>query len=284
MDISSDPPPDGFYRTRRKKWAYMKIADGKMSYHETGKEVFDGVEVKLGEFDTAEQSIKDLTGKEKYNLKLIIYYDKKHPDRKIDKFGVISDDRERLFFVNNANKAEVDVSERITEEEAAEIERSGLDPIAAPPGPYILQPSLPGRLIWLTGAAGAGKSTSAQLLARHHGFVYYEVDCFRQLRNPFIPLDVPNPTMVQDAQRVLGGEGAEERKEVSHAVSGLWEKCLQRQELTAREWEDMERFHGLLCQDVLAQRRRIGGDWALAGCVPHRRMRDVVRSVSRVGL
>merc|ERR1719204_1948885 len=34
-----------------------------------------------------------------------------------------------------------------------------------------------------------GKSTSAQILARDHGYVYYEADAFGGMLNPFNPLD-----------------------------------------------------------------------------------------------
>ena len=43
------------------------------------------------------------------------------------------------------------------------------DPVAAPDCPYPLRPGLQGKLIWLTGLPGTGKSTSAQLLSRDHG-------------------------------------------------------------------------------------------------------------------
>ena len=85
------------------------------------------------------------------------------------------------------------------------------DPISAPPGPYKVQPQVKGRFLWINGAPGLGKSTTAQLLARekgiikivliifHHlfvGFVYYEMDCFFALRNPYIPPVGDNPTML----------------------------------------------------------------------------------------
>ena len=66
-------------------------------------------------------------------------------------------------------------------------------------------PSLSGKLIWLTGAPGLGKSTSAQILGRDHGFVYYEVDCFLHLKNPYVPLTASNPTMAQTRQKILTG-------------------------------------------------------------------------------
>ena len=50
-----------------------------------------------------------------------------------------------------------------------------------------------------------GKSTSAQLLGRNHGYVYYEGDCFGGLKNPFNTLDSDNPTMDQIKMRNLKG-------------------------------------------------------------------------------
>ena len=43
------------------------------------------------------------------------------------------------------------------------------DPIEAPPGPYLIQPDNQGKLLWITGSPGVGKSTSAQLLGRKKG-------------------------------------------------------------------------------------------------------------------
>ena len=63
-----------------------------------------------------------------------------------------------------------------------------------------------------------GKSTSAQLLARKHGYVFYEGDCFFTMRlhfandccdqlhfprNPFIPVDSKDPSLDQLKQRKL---------------------------------------------------------------------------------
>ena len=62
-----------------------------------------------------------------------------------------------------------------------------------------------GKLIWLCGAPGLGKSTSAQMLGRDHGFVYYEADCFLHLKNPYIPLTAENPTLAQIRQKILKG-------------------------------------------------------------------------------
>ena len=109
---------------------------------------------------------------------------------------------------------------KITEEEKIAIDND-FDPIEAPPGPYKVQPDvpgiqenqrtfiftflIPGKIIWLSGAPGMGKSTTAQLLARKNGFVYYEADCFMALKNPYIALDVDNPSLASQSQKPLKG-------------------------------------------------------------------------------
>ena len=74
--------------------------------------------------------------------------------------------------------------------------------------------------LWFTGAPGLGKSTWPQLLAKHHGYVYYEADCFLNFKNPYmyIPVDVPDPSMALFNQKSLKGEGLERRKEVCGKV------------------------------------------------------------------
>ena len=63
-----------------------------------------------------------------------------------------------------------------------------------------------GKLVWLSGSPGMGKSTSAQYLAKDHGFVYYEADAFGLLLNPFNTLESDNPSLATSSQRVLKGE------------------------------------------------------------------------------
>merc|ERR1711990_397457 len=111
----------------------------------------------------------------------------------------------------------VSTLEWVNEEEAERLANDG-DPMDAPPSHYKVEPGRQGRLIWITGPPGLGKSTSAQLLSRDHGYVYYEADCFFGLRNPYIPPDVENPTMAQGRQRKLVGEGAAERKQTIEAM------------------------------------------------------------------
>ena len=50
-----------------------------------------------------------------------------------------------------------------------------------------------------------GKSTSAQILGRDNGYVYYEADTFGLMKNPFVNLNADNPTIAQFSQKKLKG-------------------------------------------------------------------------------
>ena len=64
-------------------------------------------------------------------------------------------------------------------------------------------PGKKGRIYWLSGPPGAGKSTACQLLGREEGFVYYEADAMMGFNNPFVPTDVDSPSVAHIRQKSL---------------------------------------------------------------------------------
>ena len=50
-----------------------------------------------------------------------------------------------------------------------------------------------------------GKSTSAQILARDHGFVYYEADAFGLMKNPFIDVNAAEASLATTKQKGIKG-------------------------------------------------------------------------------
>ena len=121
--------------------------------------------------------------------------------------------------------------------------------------------SIAGRILWFTGGPGTGKSSTAQLLARDCGYVYYEADCFSQARNPFVSLTAEEPSNTQVAQRKLKGPGLEERVEMFTLFGDLLGK------ITAGLPYDNEvgaKFMEGMARDIKQQKERIGGNWAVA--------------------
>ena len=78
------------------------------------------------------------------------------------------------------------------------------EPLDSPTCPHVkVQPEKQGKLFWLSGPPGSGKSTTCQLMARKCNFVYYEADCTMVFVNPFVDPDVDNPTMAAFQQKPL---------------------------------------------------------------------------------
>eukprot|EP00090_Calanus_glacialis_P002740 TRINITY_DN12044_c0_g1_i3.p1 TRINITY_DN12044_c0_g1~~TRINITY_DN12044_c0_g1_i3.p1 ORF type:complete len:331 (+),score=83.34 TRINITY_DN12044_c0_g1_i3:73-993(+) len=224
------------------------------------------VAIEYGEFGEADPKISETTGQSTYNAEVTVTND----GATFKERGVITENGVKLTTKSMMGICEY---EWITEEEAAELQADG-DPIDAPPAPYKLQPENQGRLLWFTGPPGLGKSTSAQLLARNHGYVYYEADCFVRYKNPYIPVDVPDPSMAQWNQTPLEGEGLERRKEVSEKFMKEFGSFLRGD----YDKDVFVEFYELLCQDIIRERQRIGGDWVIASCVVTQDIRNIIRS------
>ena len=77
---------------------------------------------------------------------------------------------------------------------------SFLEPICE----YNIQPENQGKLIWLTGSPGAGKSTVGHLMSKELDYVFYEGDSSDAFLNPFIPSNISgNPTKQAFRQKPL---------------------------------------------------------------------------------
>ena len=72
---------DGYYKSLLNKCSYIKITGEKVSSHETGREVFDRMAVQLGEFGPAGEKIRELTGKQNYNINMVMFWDKDDPEK-----------------------------------------------------------------------------------------------------------------------------------------------------------------------------------------------------------
>jgi len=185
-------------------YSYILVNGSKAMVKDSGA---TEIEMKIfpGDFGETAPKVAEKTGKSSYNLEFHYTF-----GQEMRELAVVSDDGKNIVTKGLAGISELQWA---TKEEITALENEG-DPIEAPPGPYKLQPNVKGKFLWITGPPGLGKSTSAQLLCKLHGYVYYESDCFDGCKNPYIPPDVENPSMAQLMQRPLKGEGLEERKKI----------------------------------------------------------------------
>jgi len=186
---------------------------------------------------------------------------------------VLVEEGTKFYFKSSIKTMLVGFLQWATPEEAEERAAKG-DPIEAPPNHYKLEPERQGRLVWMTGAPGLGKSTTAQLLSREHGYVFYEGDCFFGGRNPYIPSGVPEATLAQLKQAKLVGEGAKQRQEMVRKVNQEFIKMLAGEE---HDQEVMVEGYRAMCADIKRERARMGGDWAVCCVLLTREIRDIVR-------
>jgi len=222
--------------------------------------------ITFGDFGKADPEVVEASGHSKYNVEMRYEAFGQSP---VD-HGVMNPTGQKMTFKTMFG---LWTWEWITAEEAERLANDG-DPILEPVCPYKIQPEKQGKLFWITGPPGLGKSTSAQLLAGKHGYVFYEGDCFFTLRNPYIPVDSKDASMDQMKQRKLVGDGADERRAIAAKGSKAHELRCAGEEF---EEKDLEDSFQAMCEDIMRERKRIGGDWAVACVLDYKKLRQLVR-------
>ena len=169
-------------------------------------------------------------------------------------------------------KGSVDLLEWMSEEEFVNFINSG-DPADAPPNNYKIQPENQGKLIWISGAPGLGKSTSGLFLGKKAGYVYYEADAFMAHVNPYVPTDVEEPTIATFNQNFLKGVPQHRIDTVADGTSNF----MGMMEGKDYDSKSLCKFYSLMSEDIANEQRRMGGDFAVAHAVPARKFRDHIR-------
>merc|ERR1719320_1584549 len=264
---------EGYYKAVGTFYHVLKNEKGKFTAS-TSSGTEHPVMVEYGDFGAAHPEVQRRSGMANYNIKITLRLSEENQGRPLEghEYGIVYDGGRFAALKGTPVFASL---EKITEEELEEI-RNDFDQIEAPPGPYKLQPEKPGRIVWLTGSPVMGKSTTAQLLARGHGYVYYEADCFGSLRNPYVPLDVADPSMGQMYQKILKGPGMEERLALMKRLGPVWDNLM-----TGKEYdkEAMLEYYRHLAADIAREKTRIGGDFAIAHVLLSAEVRAAVRQV-----
>jgi len=231
---------------------------------------YDGITgtIKYGSFGETSAGVKEATGAETYNVDINLW------GGKLLRKGVVSEDGKTITGPHTMGAPQPVVGRWIDQEglKALLDDREDTHDMACP---YPKDPEKPGKLFWLSGPPGAGKSTTAQLIAKNHGYVYFEADCFMNQVNPYIPLDVAEPSLAQMDQKCVRGL-SKEALTIVFKGQDEFPKFAEGKEFDRKL---MEKWYTEMAKDILKEKKKIGGSWVAAQAVPHRSHREVIRKV-----
>ena len=148
-----------------------------------------------GTYKETPKDIEKKTGADHFNLEI------KYLDGTFTLYGVVSEDGKSVVFLNMSGK--MDTMTLLTPEKIKELLEAREDQDSIIPPGFTPQPENQGKILFLSGPPGAGKSTTAQFMAKEKGYVYYEADCYGSCIDPFIPPDVPEPSIAQQKQKPI---------------------------------------------------------------------------------
>ena len=264
------PWNNGYYQARHGSWVGMLgLVEGEnyTMHSASGKptnQEYSGLKGTMvyGHFGETHPDVAKETGKSRYNVEITFVGQENH--------AVLSEDGKRFTFYGGTHC--VDFLDWMSEEEVTRYKDSG-DPVDALPNHYKIQPENQGKLLWLCGAPGLGKSTSGHLLSKKAGYVYYEADAFMNHLNPYIPPQVDDPIawMKQKFFKKVPQDRIDD-------VADGFPEFLAMAEGKKCDYEKISKFYSAMCVDITKGKKRIGGDWAVAQAVPTRELRDHIRS------
>ena len=221
--------------------------------------------IKHGDFGKVHPDVAKETGQTQANVEITAFGGKfKAP-------AVLNEEGTKLTYYGV--QAAVDKIEWKSEEEIARFRESG-DPVNSMPHSYKEQPEKQGKLIWLSGAPGLGKSTSGLLMARKAGYVYYEADCFMNNLNPYVSIDVDEPTLAMISQNFLNGVSQDR----IDTVADGYHHFMAMGDGQDFNFDKLSKFYLAMSENIASEQKRIGGDFVVAQAVPTRALRDVIRS------
>ena len=168
-----------------------------MDYPEMDDGKFDlGLWSYGSDFGQAPPELQTLTGQSNYNFQLAFWggYLKEN--------GILHPDGKLIYFKNS--NEEIDELQWHSKEDL-QLLLDAREPIENRSHSYKIQPENQGRLIFLSGSPGSGKSATALHMAKNEGFVYYEGDSFCNFANPYVPLEANEPTLAASNQPLLKG-------------------------------------------------------------------------------
>ena len=221
-----------------------------------------------GNFGRAHADVVKKTGKKRYDVEITLFGGTTNIQAVVNETGT------QLTFYANSNEVDSFV---VQSKEAISAFRETGEPANAALHHYKIQPEKQGKLVFISGAPGLGKSTCGHILSKTSGFVYYEADAFMFHLNPYIPANVDEPSQATGNQNFLI-EVSQTRIDAvancGNALSGEFQRMLEGDTF---DFKIVANFFSVMCKDILEEKKRIGGDWVVAHAVPTRALRDHIR-------
>lgn len=224
---------------------------------------------KFGKFGNTHPEVEKVTGKKNNDIEIT---------RRKGKWqgkGVVSSNGRRIT-IWDGSLNQLDHYYLMSEQDYTTFKDTG-DSWEAPTSHYKIQPNKIGKLIWITGAPGTGKSTTAHTLSKLFGYVYYEGDCFFEMVNSYIPPNADDPTMAVQKQKRLKGIPQEAIDAITKGNEAF--NAMRRKQ--SYDIEDVYRRFDVQCEIISKERRRIGGDWVIASGIYTKQLRN--RVVEKLG-
>lgn len=214
-----------------------------------------------GNFGPAHPAIQKITNKSDYDIKLTM------KNGSFQRVGVIGEDGRSITTIGLYK--DLEQMTWISEDDIKGLQDAG-DPVEAPSCPYELNPDDDqGKLIWISGPPGVGKSTTGHLMSKMFGHVFYEGDCFLANTNPYVPKDI-RPTDALFKQKPLKGLSKER---IEAAIKGS--EFMMSLE-NGLDMEKAEIFYTEMAKDILKEKKRIGGNWVVSQAVLTKECRDTI--------
>jgi len=268
---SATPWKNGYWHSRKMPaLLYLVDGDNILMHTASGKPTFvhkspmAKVSWKYGDYGEAHPGIAKETGKTHCNMMIVgmggIW----------KSAAVLSEDGKSITCYGMTKS--VDVLEWMSEEKHSRFIASG-DPADALPCPYKIQPENQGDLIWISGAPGLGKSTTAMMMAERSGKVYYEADCFMSHQNPYVPVGAGDPSVAMYGQKFLKNV-PQDRVDIVALGKGPFLAMVEGKEFDAKV---LMTYYKFVCKDIAREHARIGGDFIIAQAVPKQSIRDFIR-------
>ena len=212
-----------------------------------------------GSFSNPDKRGLEMTGEKKYNVKW--YF----PNLDRTSHGVLSSDGRKITLMDGKVLEFMD-------EEAQKKMLEEVDPADNPPNKYIPTSAKKGKILWISGMTGMGKTTTAKFLQDNEGFVNYEGDCFLMGLNPYVG-SAPTGSS-HFGTRPLTGISEERKMICKAAMEKGYREILRGNPVDPKIWKD---FYDILCEDVLKEREKLGGNWVIGQAVYSKAARDTIR-------